>query len=167
MKRLKQFNILCESIEIDLILESDQKSKIYKWLTKTWTLDEEFEALLPLIQKKIYLAFASFYESDKPGTPDTDGNPTIEQLDFGTGKPGFEVHWKLDEKWSKIQLLPYLLKDDEGEFSKLNNSYNLYNHCDDLRLSARIYVNTYGDEFDFSKKETIYVNKFQVPKWER
>lgn len=167
MKRLKQFNILCESIETDLIFEADRGSKIYKWLTKTWTLDEEFEALLPLIKKKIELAFASFYESNKPGPPHISGQADIKQLDFGSGSPGFEVSWQLDDTWSKTQLLPYLLKNDDNEFAKLNDSYNLYNHCNDLILLARIYVSSYGDEFDFSKKDTIYVNKFQVPKWER
>jgi hypothetical protein len=56
-----------DNIYASIIMEDN---KIYKWLTGTWPLKDEFKILVPLLLKKINNAFGSFYESNKPGPPD-------------------------------------------------------------------------------------------------
>jgi hypothetical protein len=63
---MKKFDILYESVMTDLLME---ENALYKWLTKTWTLKEEFKALIPLLLKKIKLSFGSFYSDGRPGPP--------------------------------------------------------------------------------------------------
>jgi len=63
---MKKFDILYESVMTDLLME---ENALYKWLTKTWTLKEEFKALIPLLLKKIKLSFGSFYRDGQPGSP--------------------------------------------------------------------------------------------------
>ena len=66
MKNLKQFNLICEEQEINLLFEA-KKTGILSFFQKRWSLEDEFETILEFIINKVKRAFHSAYESGKPG----------------------------------------------------------------------------------------------------
>lgn len=68
---------------------------------KTWTLTEEFETILPSIEKKIKLAFENLPKSiDKEAEFDL-GEGEMKPIDQGTQNPGFTVSWSIPEDYTK------------------------------------------------------------------
>lgn len=116
MSSFKRFNLICEEIEDKLILEG-----IFDFFKKDWPLEDELKTVLPIIKKKIILAFSNFYESGIPGTLPLDVEPSLELIDEGSSTPGFKVTWELNESYIKDDVLPCLL--ETKKFKALNAKY--------------------------------------------
>lgn len=75
---------------------------------KTWTLTEEFETILPSIEKKIKLAFENLPKSIDKEEEFELGESEIKPIDEGTQNPGFAVLWSIPVTYVKNIILDIL-----------------------------------------------------------
>ena len=75
---------------------------------KTWTLAEEFETILPSIEKKIKLAFENLPKSIDKEEEFELGESEIKPIDEGTQNPGFVVSWSIPVGYVKNIILDIL-----------------------------------------------------------
>lgn len=102
------------------------------------------------------------------------GSEQISEYDVGTAKPGFQVEWDLDNKWTKQNLIPiisnYSSDSSRNEFASLNDEYHFDTITENdlkLKLVVRISPSLHDKDADLAKDKTIYVNKFSIPRWDR
>lgn len=160
---LKQFNILCEEKQIDLIFEA-KKTGLLSYFQKSWLLEDEFETMLEFMINKVKLAFTSMYDSGKPGELKINGDPIITSFDEGTQTPGFKAVYIINDDYTKNNLLPCLLQTKR--FKNLDEKYMFDLSIDPLDAQLIIKVNADSDgEYDLSKPNTK-IPKFGIKHWD-
>lgn len=157
--KFKQFNLICENLEAQLILEAKNKS-LFSFFSKRWGLEDELEILLPFIKSKINSVFSNIYETGKPGEINLEDEPSIEPIDVGTDNPGFELKWQLDSSYVQDNLFPIIFEKPDSRFSKLTKQYKL--SPDNVEFVIRI--NADNPKADLSKPE-VQIKKLSIPNW--
>jgi hypothetical protein len=101
------------------------------------------------------------------------GSEQISEYDVGTDKPGFQVEWDLNNKWTKQNLIPiisnYSSDSSSNEFASLNDEYHFDTIAENdlkLKLVVRISPSLHDKDADLAKDKIIYVNKFSIPRWD-
>lgn len=167
MNRLSKLNMLVESKQIDLIMESPATG-LASYFEKHWSLEDEFVTMLPFMFKKLDFAFSNFFGTDAPGQLELDqaeDNPDIEPIDVGSPTPGFEASWEMNTDYLSGSVFPCLLKTEYGQ--KLNNKLNLTDPSTDI--SAHLIIRLNAEHTDLGldlAKPNLKIPKFSISKWE-
>ena len=159
---LKNFDILCEETEINLITEGSFLS----WLNNEWKLEDELKTILPYIIKKINYVVSNFYETNLPGNFKLYDNPNFTPIDIGSATPGFEVVWNLDSEYIAEDVLPLLLKNKRSPFYRLNKKFNFTGRALELDPQFVMRINANADKDMDISKEDVYVKKFSINSWD-
>ena len=162
MNYLKNFNLLCEEQEINLIYEGG----LLSWFTsKKWSLQKELEILIPIIINKVKLSFTNIKNNEPGELQLIDDTPEeIESIDDGTQTPGFKLTYSLDDDYTKNNLFPFL--KTINSFIELNDIYHFLDEPDknDVKLIIKINANTVNNDIDLSNPN-VKVSKLSIEKW--
>lgn len=159
-RRLNKFNLICEQQQINLIYEANKKG-LQLFLSKRWSLEEEFECMLEFIKRKVETAFTNIYDN-QPGELQLRGDPDITEINQGTQEPGYKVEYNIDDDYIKNNLFPYLKQINY--FIELNERFHFFDQQEpyDAKLILKVYANS--EKYDLSKSN-IQIPKFGIEKW--
>ena len=82
----------------NIIIEDNNKSLLQKFFNKPWTLREELQAILPVINRKVQLSMANMFGNDIPGELKM-SDCEITGIDKGSQTPGFEIKCKIQDSY--------------------------------------------------------------------
>lgn len=162
-RRLNKFNLICEQQQINLIYEANKKG-LQLFLSKRWSLDDEFECMLEFIKRKVETAFTNLYDN-QPGELQLTGDPDITELNQGTQEPGYKVEYYIDEDYVKNNLFPYLKQTNYfSDLNEKNDKFHFFEQSEpyDTKLILKVYAKS--EKFDLSKPD-IQIPKFGIENW--
>lgn len=161
----------------NIIKEDNDKAALESWFNRPWSLKNELTLILPVILKKINLAFSNMCATNVPGKIKSlidlskvkNVMQNSKEIDLGSQTPGIEITIPLDTNYLFNDVYPALLQSKM--FAPNNSKYSSITSAIDLSKNPMcdllITLNANDSSQDFTKSEKIKVEKLSIKNWQR